>query len=176
MQKTEQEGDTAGSFSAAFSKGKATESRYWYWLIENIYENLWFLKIHTPIILKPFRYSWRGWACGTQPARTTFFFPSWAFLKKDKQCVNIFFFNYHFQVQNNHIMHLTTESNHNEDLAKSEATCVCLSFRNQRNQHTKRTPSEATARLVWFGEYVQRLWPLLILDKSTTLKALMQFT
>lgn len=59
---------------------------------ENVYENLWFLKIHTPIILKPFRYSWRGWAWGTQPARTTFFFPSWAFLKEDKQCVNSIFF------------------------------------------------------------------------------------
>lgn len=175
MQKDEHEEDMAGSFSAAFSKRKAIESRYWHRHTENIYENLWFLKIHTPIILNPFRYSWRGWACGTQPARTTFFFPSWAFLKKNKQYVNIFF-TYHFQLQHSHIMHVTTESNHNDDLTKSDATCLCLSLRNQINQHTKRTPFEATAHLVQFGEYVQRPWPLHILDKNTTRKPLIKFT
>lgn len=42
-------------------------------------------------------------------------------------------------------MHVTTESNYNEDLTKSEATWACLSLRNQTNQHTKRTSYEATA-------------------------------
>lgn len=151
MQKDEQERDVAGSFSAAFSKRKATESTYWYWPIKNIYENLWCLKIHTPMILKPFRYSWRGWACGTQPARTTFFFPSWAFLKKDKQWVIFFFLNYHFQLQHNHIVHMTTESNHNEDLAKLEATCAWFEPQKPHKPTHQKTPvwSYSTPGLVW---------------------------
>lgn len=73
-------------------------------------------------------------------------------------------------------MHVTTENNPNEDLAKSEAAWACLSLRNQTNQHTKRTPHEATAHMVQFGEHVQRPWPLHMLDKNTTLKALIKFT